>query len=389
MDWRWPVLFIAVLLTGAAGAGAWFVLRPGDVAFAGLAGLAAAGVGVAMFEMSARARSVSKFGGELKRLKKAQASFEKEIALAREGMVAVHQAIAQGGGAHRQKLQAMADEMAVLQKLVTRLQTTAAEGAAAGKRIVVERSTAGLLSEEEILSLVQDALSEGAMDIYLQPVVSLPQRQRRFYECLSRVPDQRGGVLAADAYVAAAEAAGLIAPIDNLLLFRAVQLVRRARAAGVGFFCNVSRHTLKDKGFLEDFLEFLRDNVEIAPSLIMELNQADWDPEDEELARYMASFTALGVRFSLDHVEDFSFDPGLLRRRGVAFVKAPAAALLAEGAPDVFGVKRRLEMERITLIVERVESDRDLVELLEFDISLGQGYLFGAPKALEGRADAA
>lgn len=133
------------------------------------------------------------------------------------------------------------------------------------------------MSPEEVLGKVRDALAKGRVDLFLQPVVTLPQLQRRYYECFSRVPDGANGLLPTDSYVAEAEEAGLIAPIDNLLLFRADQLVRRARArnAHAGFFCNVSRHALKDREFLADFLEVLEENPELAPSLIFEISQGD------------------------------------------------------------------------------------------------------------------
>lgn len=190
--------------------------------------------------------------------------------------------------------------------------------------------------------------------------------------------------------MAAAEEASLIAPIDNLLLFHAVQLVQRARApnAHVGFFCNVSRHTLKDRDFLADFIEFLEENHELASSLIFEILQDDWDPGDAELQRYMESLTTIRVRFSMDRVEDFEADGALLRRRGFRFVKTAAGAFLAENGPDAHRMKRRLTLDGIELIAKKVETERELIELLEFDVASGQGYLFGEPQVAS-EADAA
>lgn len=379
MDFRWPVLAGGVLAAGGAAAGAWSYMP--DPLYAAAIGLAVAACGGAAFEATWRRRETAALRQELAKLKRLQSSVESEVSVAKDSMLAVHQALSSGGGAVKQRMQVMADEMVVLQKLVSRLQSTA-QGSA-DPVIPIERDTKGLLSNEDVLALVRTAVSDGVIDLYLQPVVTLPQRRRRYYECFSRISDQRGGVLAADAYVAAAEAAGLIAPIDNLLLFRAVQLVRRARSqsAQVGFFCNVSRHTLKDSGFLTDFVEFLEENADLAPSLILEIAQSDWDPDDADLARYMHSLAGLGVRFSLDRVENFAIDGARLRRRGFRFVKAAAGALLCEGGPNAHSLKRSLGLENIQLIVEKVETERDLVELLEHDIELGQGFLFGAPKA--------
>lgn len=385
MDLRWPIMGGTVLAAAGAGAGIWQLEGAIGPAVAAGAGVAALG-GVAL-EMALRRAEVSKLQKQLLQVRQMADRVDSDVALAKDGMIAVHQALADGGGAKRQ-MKAMVDEMAVMQRQLGQLQAANSRG---GRVTQFPKRTAEPdMSPDEVLEKVRDALAEGRIDLFMQPVVTLPQRQRRYYECFSRVPDGANGLLAADSYVAAAEEAGLIAPIDNLLLFRAVQLVRRARArnAHVGFFCNVSRHTLKDRDFLADFIEFLEENPELAPSLIFEIAQNDWDPGDAELQRYMESLTAIGVRFSLDRVEEFDVDGALLRRRGFRFVKGAPSAFLSENGPDAHRMKRRLALDGIELIVEKVESERDLVELLEFDVALGQGFLFGEPKVAP-EADAA
>ncbi len=47
------------------------------------------------------------------------------------------------------------------------------------------------LDEQEILDLVREGLRENAVELALQPIVSLPQRKRRFFECFSRVRTAR------------------------------------------------------------------------------------------------------------------------------------------------------------------------------------------------------
>lgn len=354
------------------------------IAFAGAYLLAIAAIVGVVMEGVARKRAHRRLAKDVKTLKTAVDGIQNELTLARDGMLAVHQALASGGadgGASKRRIEAMEDEVAVLQKLVARLQQ-GKPVKLAGPAEAPKRPTQKV-PDDEVLDLVRAAVAEGAIDLHLQPVVTLPQRRRRYYECFSRVPDQRGGVLTADAYYEAASAAGLMAPIDNLLLFRAVQLVRRARnqSAHIGFFCNVSPLTLQDTGFMQDFVEFLEENPDLAPSLILEIGQGDWDPADDVAAKHMNNLMGLGVRFSLDQVSSFEIDGAMLRRRGFRFVKANADALLSDKGPEPHGLKRTLQQDDIQLIVEKVERERDLVELLEHDIELGQGYLFGEPRA--------
>src|SRR5262249_55316973 len=74
-----------------------------------------------------------------------------------------------------------------------------------------------------------------------------------------------------------------------------------------------------------------------------------------------------------------------LGKRHFRFVKIDAARLLdATRGPDAkFDMKRfkaALDRNGIDLIVERIETEETLVELLDFNIDLGQGFLFGEPR---------
>src|SRR3546814_19076199 len=85
------------------------------------------------------------------------------------------------------------------------------------------------LDEHAVLDILREGLQEERVELALQPIVSLPQRKRRFYECFSRVRAGHGLVIMPEQYIALAERAGLITAIDNMLLFRCIQLLRKIR----------------------------------------------------------------------------------------------------------------------------------------------------------------
>ena len=43
-----------------------------------------------------------------------------------------------------------------------------------------------------LLDIVREALTENRVDLYLQPIVALPQRRTQFYESFSRLRDETG-----------------------------------------------------------------------------------------------------------------------------------------------------------------------------------------------------
>jgi cyclic-di-GMP phosphodiesterase TipF (flagellum assembly factor) len=251
--------------------------------------------------------------------------------------------------------------------------------------------------EAALLQTVRAALADNRVDLYLQPVVSLPQRRTVFYESFSRLRDETGRVLMPAEYLQIAEIEGLAPAIDNLLLFRCVQIVRRLAKQDrkVGIFCNISLASLGDESFFPTFLEFLAENRDLAGALIFELGQAAFDSRGGVEARNMARLGDLGFHFSIDKVTDLELDYADLSRADVKFLKVTAEVLLSqvlevEGrlalrslkdlqAADFAAMTRRYGVE---VIAEKIESERQVIDVLELDVAYGQGHLFGQPRAI-------
>ena len=248
-------------------------------------------------------------------------------------------------------------------------------------------------NDAEILSLIQKSLREDSIELYLQPTVQLPQRKRIFYECFSRITDDDGSIIHPEQYLPIAERAGLITAVDNLLLFRCVQLVRRAQRGqlDVVFFCNISDATLTDVDFFTDFIDFMAENLHLARSLIFELDHATVKNPTYGVQTSMKRLCGLGFRFSLDKVVDFEFDPPVLSAQGFKFVKIDAHLLheMVRGEKprlNFNALKAALNQEAMDLIVEKIETEEMLLDLLDLGIDFGQGYLFGEPRPSSGGA---
>ena len=133
----------------------------------------------------------------------------------------------------------------------------------------------GGTGQAAMAALIKDAVEANRIDLYLQPIVTLPQRKVRFYEAMSRLRTDQGEVVLAADYLGFAEAGGLMPQIDNLLLFRCVQVLRRLllKNREVGLFCNVSSTTLTDAAVFPQFLEFIEANRALTSSLVFEFKQ--------------------------------------------------------------------------------------------------------------------
>ncbi len=83
-----------------------------------------------------------------------------------------------------------------------------------------------------------------------------------------------------------------------------------------------------------------------------------------------------------------------LADRGVRFLKVPATLLLDQKQPssaDIHAADLSNLLGRfgIDLVAERIEGERSVVDLLDYDVRFGQGFLFSPPRPLrpEGRSD--
>lgn len=75
-------------------------------------------------------------------------------------------------------------------------------------------------------------------------------------------------------------------------------------------------------------------------------------------------------------------DAAVLMARNVQFVKIDATVILEQAKQDaeiVRALKRTLDGAGINLIVEKIETEQMLVDLADYRIDLGQGYLFCEP----------
>ncbi len=244
-------------------------------------------------------------------------------------------------------------------------------------------------NQTQMLTTLRNALDENRIDIFLQPMVTLPQRKVRFYEAVTRVRDERDQIIAAEEFISLAEASGLIGRIDSSVMLRCVQVLRRlmVRNKDVGVFCNMAASTLGNSTTFSQCLDFLEANRALAGALVLEFKQSTFRNLGPAETENLAALAQRGFRFSIDHVTDLRIEPRELADRGVRFIKVPASLLLdpkQASAADIHpsDLSDLLGRFGIDLIAERIEGERAVIDLLDYDVRFGQGFLFAPPRPL-------
>jgi cyclic-di-GMP phosphodiesterase, flagellum assembly factor TipF len=179
--------------------------------------------------------------------------------------------------------------------------------------------------------------------------------------------------------------------VDNLLLFRCVQIVRRlmTKSRGVGVFCNISGDTLRDAEFFPQFLEYMTHNRDLAGQIVFEFAQDAVLKAGREGEANLKRLNDLGFSLSMDNIKTLALDFGKLKANGFNYLKVRADTLTkgmgAAGAVVAAeDFKNLLTRHGLNLIAERVEDEKTVVQLLDYAVDFAQGYLFGEPRAVRG-----
>ncbi len=280
-------------------------------------------------------------------------------------------------------------ELEMLKRLVERVDEDPVESARKIAPALNLDDVTDLSPEDKaMLERVRNAIEADRLELYLQPIVSLPQRKPRFFEAFSRIRDTKTGVLRPADYLDAAERANRIGVIDNMILLRSVQALRTLNVRGGFFsvFCNISPATLYDTEFFAHFTDFLEANADLAQRLVFEFTSPAVQMMHPRVQENLSAIADKGFTFSIDHVHNLDLDWQDLRARNFRFVKAPSSLLIRASRSDeaavaqLRNIRKRLADAEIDLIAEKIELESHMPEILQLGIDFGQGNLFGAPR---------
>ncbi len=242
------------------------------------------------------------------------------------------------------------------------------------------------LSDLVVNEMMHEAIRTETLDVFAQPVAKLPTRQPAFFEMYARIRARPGLYLPATRFLRMAEQDNLLEAIDKLTMIKTIEHLRKnAEMEGApGFFVNICPNSLSDASFVNQLLSFLSHNKELAARLIFELPQKSLGHMPDKSAAILKNLHRLGCRFSLDHVMNPGINAQVLKDFGICFIKIPTQAMTRESASGggirrLMKFKSRMSEGGVTIIAEKMETEKDLRDLLDLDLNFAQGRLFGRP----------
>lgn len=153
-------------------------------------------------------------------------------------------------------------------------------------------------SSTAICTTVQAALRQSRLFFAFQPVVCAATGRTDYFECLLRMRDLGGNVIAGSEFITPIEQLGLIGFIDDYVLELTVRELARHPAVRLGL--NVSGLTACVGSWLQSFVSVVRHWPDVARRLVVEITETAALSDLDESARFVDTLRRAGCRVALD-----------------------------------------------------------------------------------------
>lgn len=229
---------------------------------------------------------------------------------------------------------------------------------------------------------IMSALRGDRLVFAYQPIVSARSRKPEHYECLLRLKRENGSIAAAGEFIPAAETLGLVRLVDRRALEMAVAQLYAHE--DVKLSINVSGTTACDQSWLQSFINYVRENREVAERMTVELTETAALHGFEENSRFVSRLRDMGCRVAID-----DFGAGFTSFRNLHNLHVDVVKIdgdyvknLSTSPDNQLFVRTLVDLAknfRLETVAEWVGSEEDANLLLELGVDFFQGYYFGQP----------
>jgi diguanylate cyclase (GGDEF)-like protein len=243
-------------------------------------------------------------------------------------------------------------------------------------------------------SALRQAVADDAFELHYQPIVRLPDRSVLGVEALvrwRREPD--GPLVPPGEFIPLAEDTGLIVPIGEIVLRRAIAQTVDWGASGAlppdfTLFVNVSARQLADPGFADVVRDALTAWTLPPLALCLELTESAVAADPEAAQEMLSQLDAMGVRLAIDDFGAGHSSLGQLSRvLPISILKLDRSFVSSMSTSRdrgiVLAAAALARALNVTSVAEGVESQEQATELSEMGFALAQGYHFGRPVVAE------
>ncbi|MCU1483268.1 MAG: hypothetical protein JWN67_14 [Actinomycetia bacterium] len=234
----------------------------------------------------------------------------------------------------------------------------------------------------------RQGLARGELVVHYQPVVDIRADRIVSVEALARWRHPTRDLLLPLEFLELAEETGLVVPMEQEVLLRALTDAMQWRSHDIDLAVNASAVHIADPDYVSQVREALEKTGWPPDRLILELTERVLLDDDHTVLRTLGSLREMGVRLVVDDFGTGYSSLGYLHRFPVDGVKIDRSFVERLGTGDrdeavVRAILAMAEALNLDVVAEGIETGLQLQVLRRLGCRQAQGFLLGPPVSAE------
>lgn len=226
---------------------------------------------------------------------------------------------------------------------------------------------------------LEEAVQANAVSAWFQPVVSLPERRPKYLVGFPYLETDTGTPAPPEQWHKAALRAGLGAPIDRQMVLHSIRAARELRRGDkkCGVIWNMGVPLLRDGSAFSEVEGLLKANRALGNSFVCQIECSEYRQLTHAEVEKLYHLRECGFRLGIGTSSDLSALSNALGSGLFSLACIQASVLSSTGASAI-----RNGSENIELVATAVTDEQTAIALIDHDILLAQGPLFGPVRPL-------
>ncbi|MCB9993253.1 MAG: EAL domain-containing protein [Hyphomicrobiaceae bacterium] len=235
------------------------------------------------------------------------------------------------------------------------------------------------------IEMLRQAIEEGRLLFYVQPIVTLPGRRIHGYDIVPHLLMEDGEVAGPEDFMPRSGHGDVVRMIESRAMVQAVAFARRAKTQGapVTVYIPMTDATLANAASRQHLLAQLDANQAIVRELCIKVAEADWKHLSALEDKGLEALAEKGAHFSIGKLKSLRLTFSELMQAGVRSVRVDAKRIVEDPesytdfhTSDIAPYLQRYEMD---LIVTGVTSEQQILTLIDDGMNLAQGPHIAKP----------
>ena len=229
--------------------------------------------------------------------------------------------------------------------------------------------------------------ASASLEIHLQPIISMTNRNVIAYEVLARMKNEVGTLAPASEFMKRYDHSQEFTQLDAIIVEKVVSLARLTRRQNreARFYVNLSWHTINEDDEFNSLKTMLEANEILNENICFEISQENFENLGKEKQQRLREILDLGFGIFLDNCKDIPSAISTLNHNIFSGVKLSVTMLeqaeaMEQYNPDI-EILEAAKAANVDLIVTHVEQDHQILKLIDHEIYYGQGNFFSEPKS--------